>query len=56
LQRREELCVDQGWLRVLELMSNITGKAEIRILIDGAGNQARDIGAGAKDGRETVGK
>ena len=54
LESREELSVDQGRLGVLELVGNITRQTEVRILVNGARDQARNVGTIAKDGRESV--
>lgn len=56
LESREELCVDQSGLGVLELMSNITREAEVRVLIDRAGNQARNIRASSENLGKSVGE
>lgn len=54
LESREELSVDQGRLGILELVGNITRQAEVRILVNGARDQARNVGTIAKDGGEGV--
>lgn len=41
-------------LGVFEFLCNISGEAEIRVLVYGAGDEARNIGNGAKDLRERV--
>lgn len=54
LQRREEFRVNQGGLRVFELLGDISSQAEIRILVDSTGYQAGDIGDGSKHLRERI--
>lgn len=52
LERRKELAVQQSWLGVLELVSNITGQSEVRVLVDGARNETGYIVLLPKDLRE----
>jgi len=44
--------VDQRWLLVLESLSAFSSETEVRILVDGARNQTRDVGFGAENLRE----
>lgn len=54
LQRREELGVDQRRLGVLELHRDVPRQPEVRVLVDGARDQARQVAARAEDVRERV--
>jgi hypothetical protein len=56
LQRGEELGVQQGRLRVSQLVRHVTRQAEIRILVDRTWDEAGNVGLGAKDLWEGVGK
>jgi len=56
LKSREEFGVDQSWLGVLELWGNVASEAEIRILVNGAGDEAGNVGSSAEDLREGRGK
>ena len=56
LQRGEELGVQQGRLRVSQLLRDVTRQAEIGILVDRTRDEARNVGFGAKDLWEGVGK
>lgn len=56
LKRGEEFGVDQGGFLVFELFGNVPSYPEIRVLVDSAGNQTRDVGFGSKDVRESVAK
>ena len=55
-QRRDELCVDEGRLLVLEALRALARQAEVRVLVDRARDQAGDVGLVAKDLRERVGE
>lgn len=48
--------MDEGGLFVLEALGALARQAEVRVLVDGAGDQARDVGLVAKDLRERVGE
>ena len=56
LQRGKELGVQQGRLRISQLVRDVTRQAEIGILVDRTWDEARNVGLGAKDLREGVGK
>ena len=56
LERREELGVDQGRFGVFELDGDVAGETEVRVLVDCAGNEARDVGLRAEDLEEGVGE
>lgn len=56
LQRREEFGVHQSRLGVLELLRHVAGEAEVRVLVNGAGDEARDVVCLSKDLREGVGE
>lgn len=56
LKSREETSVDQGWLGVLETLSNITSETEIRILINSTGDQTGNVLLATKDVRERIGE
>lgn len=56
LQRGEELGVQQGRLRISQLVRDVTRQAKIGVLIDRTWDEARNIGLGAKDLWERIGK
>ena len=56
LQCREELRMQQGRLRVSQLVCDVTRQAKIWILVDRTWNEARNVGLGAKDLWERIGK
>ena len=56
LQRREELGVQERGLRVLELRGDVAREPEVRVLVDRAWDEARDVGDGAEDLGEGVGE
>jgi hypothetical protein len=56
LQHGEELGVQQGRLRVSQLVRDVTRQAEIGTLVDRTWDEARNVGLGAKDLWEGVGK
>lgn len=49
LKSRKEFGVEKRRLGVLELHGDVTSKTEVGVLIDCAGNQARDVGYCTKD-------
>lgn len=54
LQCGEKFGVQECRFGILELLSDITGEAEIWVLIDGTGNQTGDVGHFTEDMRERV--
>jgi len=44
--------VDESGFGILELLCDVTREPEVRILIDGAGNETWDVGDLSKDVRE----
>ena len=56
LQSGEEARVKEGGLGVLELAGDVAREAEVRVLIDCAGDERGDVGRGAEDLREGVGE
>jgi len=56
LQRGEELGVQQGRLRVSQLVCHVTRQAEVGILVDRTWDEAGNVGLGPKDLWEGVGK
>ena len=56
LQRGEELGVEERGLGVLELDGDVACETEVRVLVDRARDEARDVGCSAKDVREGVGE
>lgn len=54
LQGGEKFRVQEGGFRILELDSNITRQPEVGVLVDSAGDQARNVGSSAKDLRERI--
>lgn len=54
LEGREELGVDEEGFGVLEFGGDVPGEAEVRVLVDRAGDKARNVGFGAEDLREGV--
>lgn len=56
LQRGEELCMQQRGLGVLELLRDVAREAEVRVLVDRAGDEARDVRGRAENVREGVGE
>lgn len=55
-QRGDKLGVDESRLLVLEARGDFSGEAEVRVLVDGAGDEAGDVGLGAEDLGERVGE
>lgn len=53
---RDEFRVNERGLLVLEALGDFTGDAEVRVLVDRAGDEARDVGLGAEDLGERVGE
>ena len=56
LKRGEELGVEERGLGVLELDGDVACETEVRVLVDRARDEARDVGCSAKDVREGVGE
>lgn len=56
LKSREETSMNQGWLGILETLSNITSETEVRILINSTRNQTGNILLATKDVRERIGE
>lgn len=56
LKGREEFRVDERWFGVLELLRDITGQAEVRILVDSTRDEAWNVGSCAIDVGEGVGE
>lgn len=48
--------MDEGWFGVFQFCCDIPCQSEIRILVNGARNEARDARISAKDLGERVGK
>lgn len=55
-ERRDELGVDEGGLAVLEAGGHFARETEVGVLVDGAGDEAGDVGLGAEDLGERVGE
>lgn len=49
LQCREKLGVYEGRFGIPELLGDVTGQAEVRVLVDCTGDQAGDVGYLAED-------
>ena len=56
LQCGEKFGVQQRGLRVLELHGDVARQPEVRVLVDRARDEARDVGDGAEDLGEGVGE
>jgi hypothetical protein len=52
LESREEFGMDERGLGILEFLSNVACQTEVRILVDGAGNETWDVRCGSEYLRE----